>query len=154
MKRNGGNPKSHPPFPFSLSFFLPPSPNSLVPPMAFAVADWFVSKMIRGCVGVAVWRGAWGWYGLADVAAVGVWGSGAAGSAAAAAAGADTDAGSAVAAARDTVVVVAAAAAGDSGAVGRLEPGGRLPYAAAAAAVGVLPPLRWVAATVASCAAA
>ena len=116
--------------------------------MAFAVADWFVSKMIRGFVGVAVWRGAWGWYGLADVAAVGVWGSGAA------AAGADTDAGVAgsdVAAARDTVV--AAAAAGDSGAVGRLEPGGRLPYAAAAA-VGVLPPLRWMAATVASCAAA
>jgi len=135
----------------------------LVPPMAFAVAAWFVSKMIRGFDGVAVlggavgvvWRGAWGWYGLADVAAVGDWGSGAAGSAAVAAAvaGADTDAGvagsAAAAAARDIAV---AAAAGDSEAVGRLEPGGRLPYAAAVA--GVLPPLRWMAAPVASCAAA
>ena len=133
--------------------------------MAFAVAAWFVSKMIRGFDGVAVlggavgvvWRGAWGWYGLADVAAVGDWGSGAAGSAAVAAAGADTDAGvagsaaaaAAAAAARDIAV---AAAAGDSEAVGRLEPGGRLPYAAAV--VGVLPPLRWMAAPVASCAAA
>ena len=48
--------------------------------MAFAVAAWFVSKMIRGLDGVAVlggavgvvWRGAWGWYGRADVAAVAV----------------------------------------------------------------------------------
>ena len=72
-----------------------------------------------------VWRGAWGWYGRAAVAAVGDWGSGgAAGSGGGGGgAGADTDAGSAAGSA-------AAAAAGDSEAVGRLEPGGQLPYAA------------------------
>ena len=59
---------------------LPPPPIVFGLPMAFAVAAWFVSKMIRGLDGVAVlggavgvvWRGAWGWYGRADVAAVAV----------------------------------------------------------------------------------